>query len=141
MTNQSAPLPCWNSAYRCTVYIDELYRCTSLNEYNFSVIPNIIYLNMVNVLIMFGWKNSSFFLDGFIKYDRTFSILSKYNFRIVITNFWPMNYDGIKHCWPIKHSSLRLSCFYVPAVLKSIIIHNYIYIYIYYICTSNFRIM
>ena len=41
----------------------------------------------------------------------------------MITNFLPMNYDGFKHCWSIKHISLRLSCFYVPAVLKSIIIH------------------
>ena len=35
-----------------------------------------------------------------------------------------MNYDGFKHCWPIKYSSLRLWCFNVQAVLKSIIIHG-----------------
>ena len=55
----------WNFAYRCTVYIDELNRCMSWNEYIFYVIPYIIYSNMVTVLIMLGWKNS-YFVDWFI---------------------------------------------------------------------------
>ena len=91
LTNQSVALLCWNSAYRFTVYINELYRCTPQNEYNIYVIPYVIYSNMVNVLIL--WGGEKLFI---LWIDESISILRKYNFRIVITNFWPMNYDGFK---------------------------------------------
>ena len=35
--------------------------------------------------------------------------LRKYHFRIGITNSWPMNFDGFKHCLPIKNT---LACVY-----------------------------
>ena len=44
----------------------------------------------------------SCFVDLFIQYGRSISGISKYHFRIVITNSWPMNDDGFKHCRPIK---------------------------------------
>ena len=44
----------------------------------------------------------SCFVDLFVQYGRSISSLSKYHFRIVITNSWPMNDDVFKHCWTIK---------------------------------------
>ena len=51
------------------------------------------------------WKKVIFlfwFVDLFVQYGRPISILSKYHFRIVITNSWPMNDDRFKHCRTIK---------------------------------------
>ena len=83
----------------CTVY-----RCKSRNEYtNCKGILYVIYSNIADSFFMLWWKKYNwfaYFVDLFIQYDESISILSK------------------------SYSIIRLECFYGSAVVKSIIIHG-----------------
>ena len=101
-------------------------------------IVNIVFYWLINTVAGFDswnsfkdgfacWKNVIFlscFVDLFVQYGWSIPRLSKYHFRIVITNSWPMNDDGFKHCQPMKTLQSALSCFYGPTVLKYSIIHG-----------------